>query len=387
MNSPVVAVNKLESGTSPRALPAWVYSNAEMTRLEIERILRPSWQLVTHQSALRKAGDYATLDIGPDSIFVIRDREGTIRGFHNACRHRGARLVDGSGSCPVSVTCPYHGWSYRHDGALRGLPLPETFPDLDRAAHALKPVKVDTAFGFVFVAIAGNPPPVAQIWGPLGDELAPYRIEEMEFLTPITVEHWNADWKIAMDNYLESYHVPVGHPGLFRLVTPDFEDQRSVPGVARGVGWIRERPSSRWSERMYQQLVGSVSQHLPEANRRCWRGYSMLPNLGIDVMPDQIDFFQVLPDGPARTIIRSATLGLPDSRREMRIARFLTDRINRQTNQEDAWLCERVQRGLQSTSYVPGPLSTLESWMAEFHDLLRERIPEARLARAPERFA
>ena len=128
MNPPVVAVNKLEPGTAPHALPAWVYSNAEMTRLEIERILRPSWQLVTHQSALGKTGDFATLDIGPDSVFVIRDREGTIRGFHNVCRHRGARLVDGQGSCPVSVTCPYHGWSYRHDGALLGLPLPETFP-------------------------------------------------------------------------------------------------------------------------------------------------------------------------------------------------------------------------------------------------------------------
>ena len=387
MNPPVVAVNKLEPGTTRHALPAWVYSNADMTKLEIERILRPSWQLVTHHSALRKTGDYATLDLGPDSVFVIRDREGVIRGFHNVCRHRGARLVDGHGSCPVSVTCPYHGWSYRHDGALRGLPLPESFPDLDRAVHALRPVKVDVAFGFVFVALSGSSPPVAQSWGPLGEELAPYRIEEMEFLTPVTVEHWNADWKIAMDNYLESYHVPVGHPGLFRLVTPDFEDQRAVPGVARGVGWIRERPSSRWSERMYQQLVGSVSQHLPEANRRCWRGYSMLPNLGIDVMPDQIDFFQVLPNGPGKTVIRSATLGLPDSRREMRIARFLTDRINRQTNREDAWLCERVQQGLRSSSYVPGPLSALERWMAEFHDLLRERIPEARLARAPERFA
>src|SRR6478672_2950935 len=102
MNPPVVAVDQLASSAAPRALPAWVYSSAEMNRLELERILRPSWQLVTHRSALRKSGDFATLDIGPDSIFVIRDREGAIRGFHNACRHRGARLVDGHGSCPVS---------------------------------------------------------------------------------------------------------------------------------------------------------------------------------------------------------------------------------------------------------------------------------------------
>ena len=380
-------VDRPEPVQAAYALPAWVYSHPEMARLELERILRPSWQLVTHVSALKKTGDFATLDLGPDAAFVIRDRDGTIRGYHNVCRHRGARLLDGSGSCPVSLTCPYHGWSYRHDGTLTGVPVRESFPDLDRAAHSLRPVKVDIAFGFVFVALSGSPPPVAQTWGVLGEELAPYRFEDMEFLGPITVEHWNVDWKIAMDNYLESYHVPIGHPSLYRLLRPDFEDQRAVPGVARGVGWIREQPSSRWSERLYQKLVPTISQHLPEANRKCWRGYSMLPNLGIDISPDQIDFFQVLPGGAGKTIIRSGVLGLPDTRREMRIARYLTNRINRQTNQEDILLCERVQRGLQSSSYVPGRLSTLERWMGEFHGLLRERIPEVRLPRAPERFA
>jgi phenylpropionate dioxygenase-like ring-hydroxylating dioxygenase large terminal subunit len=71
----------------------------------------------------------------------------------------------------------------------------------------------------------------------------------------------------------------------------------------------------------------------------------------------------------------------------MRIARYLSDRINRQVNREDRWLCERVQKGLASSSYQPGPLSTIETWMLEFHELLRERIPEVRLERAPEKFA
>ena len=387
MKTSTAALDRPEPDTAPHALPAWVYSHPEMTRLEIERILLPSWQIVTHVSALKKSGDFATLDIGPESIFVIRDREGVIRGFHNVCRHRGARLVDGQGTCPTSVTCPYHGWSYRHDGTLMGMPVRESFPDLDRAQHGLRPIKVDVAFGFVFVALAGNPQPVREMWGALGDELAPYRFEEMEALTPISVEHWNVDWKIVMDNYLESYHVPIGHPGLNRMFTPDYEDQKGVPGVARGTGWFREQLSPKWSERTYQKMIGGITQHLPEPNRRCWRFYSMLPNLGIDVTPDQMDFFQILPNGPGKAIIRGALYGLPDARREMRIARFLSDRINRQTNREDTWLCERVQRGLQSSSYVPGRLSTLERWMLEFHELLRERIPEVRLPAAPARFA
>jgi phenylpropionate dioxygenase-like ring-hydroxylating dioxygenase large terminal subunit len=225
------------------------------------------------------------------------------------------------------------------------------------------------------------------VWGPLIEEFAPYRFEEMVPLGPITSDIWEVDWKIAIDNYLESYHVPIGHPGLNRMFTPDYEDQAAVTSVARGVSWLREQASSQWSERMYQRLVGGIATHLPEKLRRSWRFYSALPNLGIDVFPEQIDFFQVLPMGPGRCAVRAAVFGLPDARPEMRALRFLSNRINAQVNDEDRWLCQRVQRGLASSSYEPGPLSQLERWMLEFHHLLRERIPEIRLAKAPTHFA
>ena len=113
----------------------------------------------------------------------------------------------------------------------------------------------------------------------------------------------------------------------------------------------------------------------------------MLPNLGIDVFPDQMDFFQVLPRGPGKCTIRGGSFAQPDSGREMRIARYLTTRISRQVQREDEFLCKRVQQGLASGSYEPGPLSKLENCMLEFHDMLRERIPEVRLPSAPARFA
>jgi phenylpropionate dioxygenase-like ring-hydroxylating dioxygenase large terminal subunit len=369
------------------ALPAWVYNNSELNRLELERVLMPSWQIVCHINSIPKAGDFQTFDLGPESILVIRDRDATIRAFHNVCRHRGARILDGGGNCPATITCPYHGWTYRHDGGLIGMPVRESFPGLDRAEYGLRTVKVDIAFGFVFVCLAGNPPPVAETWGAIGREFLPYRMEEMVPLGPITQEVWNVDWKIAMDNYLESYHVPVGHPGLNRMFTPDYDDQINVPGVARGTSWLREQESARWSERTYQRMIRGVATHLPEELRRCWRFFSALPNLGIDVFPDQMDFFQLLPDGPGRCIVRGGVFGLPDDRREMRAMRFLSARINNQTNNEDRWLCARVQRGLASGSYRPGPLSRLERWMLEFHDLLRQRIPEVKLPTAPKQFA
>ena len=88
----------------------------------------------------------------------------------------------------------------------------------------------------------------------------------------------------------------------------------------------------------------------------------------------------------SKCIIRGGVFGLPSTSREMRAARFLSNRINFSVNNEDKWLCERVQRGLESSSYQPGPLSTIEGCMLEFHDLLRKRIPEFRLPSAPTHF-
>jgi phenylpropionate dioxygenase-like ring-hydroxylating dioxygenase large terminal subunit len=370
------------------ALPAWVYDHPELTRLELKRVLLPSWQIVCHVNSIPESGDYQTLDVGSESALVVRDRDGGVRAFHNVCRHRGARIMDGAGSCQATITCPYHGWTYRHDGGLIGMPVRDSFPGLDRSEYGLRPLRVEVAFGFVFVCFSGEPPPPSQSWGLLGERLKDYRLAEMVPMGPITEELWPVDWKVAMDNYLESYHVPIGHPGLNRMFTPDYEDQESLPGgIALGTSWMREQESPRWSERMYQRMVGQVATHLPEKTRRCWRFLSALPNLGIDVFPDQMDFFQLLPAGPGRCIVRGGVFGLPDSRREMRALRYLSSRINTSVNNEDKWLCSRVQRGLASSSYKPGPLSQLERWMLEFHDLLRERIPEFKLAAPPQHFA
>jgi len=375
------------NATITRALPAWVYDNPEMTRLEYERILKPSWQVICHVNSIPRSGDFMTLEFGAARVVAIRDRQGQIRAFHNVCRHRGTRILDGTGNCPGVITCPYHGWSYRLDGELQGIAARDTFPPLERAQLGLKPVRSQVFCGFVFVNLGGEAPPLEEIWGDIKAEFAPYRFEELQPLGALYIEHWDCDWKVAMDNYLESYHVPLGHPGLNRMFTPDYDDQIRRTGVARGSSWMREQPSTKWSERFYQRLAGEVSTGIPEKERRRWSFYSMLPNLGLDVFPDQMDFFQVLPRGPGKCTIRGGCFALPDTRREMRVLRYLNARINRQVQREDEFLCRRVQQGIASESYEPGPLSRLENCMFEYHDLLRERIPEARLPAAPARFA
>jgi len=386
-SSVALEADRTPTAAAPRALPAWIYHHPEMTRLELERIIRPSWQIACHVSQVPKPGDFATLDFGVDSIVVIRDRAMGIRAYHNVCRHRGARLLEGNGHCSGTVVCPYHGWSYNYEGSLIGVPSKDSFPGLERSEYGLKKVHTEVALGFVWVCLGANPPPLKERFAPFMDELAPYRFEEMVPLVPLANEVWDVDWKVAMDNYLESYHVPIGHPGLNRMFTPDYEDQKGANGIARGTSWLREQPSPKWSERFYQKLVGPTIKHLPETHSRCWRFYSMLPNLGLDVYPELMDFFQLLPLEPGKCLIRYAIFALPDERREMKVLRMLSNRINASVNNEDRFLCERVQRGLASPSYTPGPLSALETWMHSFHNLLRETIPEVRLPAAPARFA
>ena len=132
---------------TPRSLPAWVYNHPEMTRLEYERILKPSWQIACHISQIPQSGDYVTFELGADSVIVLREAGGSIRALRNVCRHRGTRLLEGSGRCLGRITCPYHGWTYRYDGSLLSTPARDSFPNLNLREHSLDAVHVAVAAG------------------------------------------------------------------------------------------------------------------------------------------------------------------------------------------------------------------------------------------------
>ena len=364
-------------------LPAWTYENEELLTLEYERLILGTWQIVCHQNDLPEPGDYFTFDLMRDSLIFIRDRDGSIRGFQNVCRHRGARLLDGKGSLKTRLMCPYHGWAYHLDGRLAAVPAEGTFPGLDKSCFGLKEVETEIFLGFVFVRVAGEGPSVAERWGDLAARIAPYKPEEMVADGEIHIEEWACDWKTAVDNNQENYHIPVGHPGYFRLLERGIEDFGNEHGVSGSTTRHAAKPSDNWVERMYQELAPKALTHLPEAERVTWRFFSMLPTHGIDVYPDSMDFFQILPLGPGRCQIRLGVYGLPNPSREVGVLRYLNERINRQVLHEDRWLSERVQAGLRSHGYNPGPLSTKEDGVKELHDIIRAACPVAHLTQAP----
>ncbi len=293
------------------SLPSWLYRDEEFFAHEAEKVFRPSWQIVCHVNDIPKPGDYHTFDFLNESIIALRGDDGVVRAFHNVCRHRAARLLDGpSGNCRLRMTCPYHAWSYDLRGKLAGIPFRETFVGLDPAAHGLKPVESEIYHGFIFVRLAIGGPSVAEMMAPYEHEIAAYRMEEVVPLGRVTLRPRAVNWKNIADNYSDSLHINVAHPGLTRLFGRGYGIE-ARQWVDKMWGHLRAEPSANRSERMYQQYLPPLA-HLPADRQRLWCYFKLWPNNALDIYPDQIDFMQFLPVSAKETVIREIAYVHPD---------------------------------------------------------------------------
>lgn len=364
------------------SLPGWIYHDADYLQAERQRVFASAWQIVCHVNDLPKAGDYHTLDFMGEPLMVIRTPTRAIKGFFNVCRHRGARLLDGdSGHCAGRLVCPYHAWGYDFDGRLTAVPNRKDFADFSPDQYGLKPLDTEICLGFVFVRLKPGTPSVAEMLAPYASDLACYRLEELQPLGRVTLRIRRVNWKNVTDNYSDAMHIPVAHPGLTRLFGQSYGVE-AQPWVDKMWGFMRDAPSPAWSERLYQRLL-PASSHLPGERQRLWSYFKLWPNIAFDIYPDQVDFMQMIPISPTETLIREIAYGHPDQRREMRLARYLNWRINRRVSGEDKTLIERVQSGMGSHSYTPGPLARGEVSLRSFARRMRELIPESRLDSAP----
>ena len=363
------------------SLPGWLYHDGEFFAAERRAFLRAAPQVVCHASDIPAPGDWRSMEYLGESVIVIRGDDGEARAFSNVCRHRGSRLVDGPGGCAKVLTCPYHAWSYGRDGRLVGVPHRNEYPGLQTDRLGLFPLTLESWRGFLFVSLEPGAASVAEMMAPYEDEVAPYRLEELRAIGRVTLRSRALNWKTIADNYSDGLHIPVGHPGLTRLFGKGYRIEAEAH-VDRMEGDLLDKESANPSERAYQQLLPRVH-HLPATHQRKWLYYKLFPNVAFDIYPDQVDFMQFLPVSPTETVIREISYAVPDDRREMRAARHLNWRINRRVNAEDTELIARVQLGMQSESYVAGPLGTSEVCLRSFARKLRRLIPEARLDSPP----
>ena len=386
MTAPLRSVAPATDPLDGMSLPGWLYHDAEFFEAEKKAFLRASPQVVCHESDIAEPGSWRSLEYLGESVIVIRGDDRQFRAFANVCRHRGSRLVDGSGGCAKVLTCPYHAWSYARDGRLVGVPHRNEYPGLDVEKLGLFQVQLELWNGFLFVTLETGAPSVATMMAPYEAEVAPYRFEDLRAIGRVTLRARPLNWKTIADNYSDGLHIPVGHPGLTRLFGRNYKIEANQH-VDRMEGELIETESANPAEALYQRLLPEA-EHLPPSHRRKWLYYKLFPNVAFDIYPDQVDFMQFLPVSATETVIREISYALPDApdypwRREMRICRHLNWRINRQVNTEDTALITRVQLGMQSPSYVPGPLGTSEVCLRSFARKLRAMIPEARLPAPP----
>jgi len=357
-------------------LPAWTYHSPALTELEKKAIFATHWQIAGHVSDLPRPGDWLAFDFADERALVLRDEGGTLRAFHNLCRHRGARVVAGDGGhCTGALVCPFHGWVYNLDGSLRGPARPASFGGLDRAEFGLIAMELQVWHGFLFVrARPGPQPDVADLLAPFEAEIAPLRLETLLPASGYYSGEIPVNWKSVRDVDNEGYHVAMAHPALQDLYGAEYRDTVLPGGLSRSLAPFNPHPGRRWSVRRYRALIDPAP-HLPEFARARWAYYGLFPSNVIAVTPESVQFYQDFPLTARCTLLRGRTYRFPAETRRRRAARYLAQRIDRETYQEDIRLSVWSDEAMRSSAFPGFHLSDLELGVRAHHDALRALLP------------
>jgi phenylpropionate dioxygenase-like ring-hydroxylating dioxygenase large terminal subunit len=368
-----------------QGLHASRYTHADFARLEREQLLK-SWQFACHVSDLPAAGTALRFDFAGRTGVLLRGRDGGIRAFINVCRHRGSRIVDGDPRTGLAfcvhgrLRCPYHAWEYDDLGSLVHVPHEETYPGLDRSALGLPELPVETWLGLVFVAFEPPARSIAEMLEPVRPELEASRLEALRRLGEPRVQRYQADWKLVCQHRLDTYHLAVARPLLKPRVGGRIGIETRGDDVLRLSAQICAAGTATWSARAYDRWLPE-SIELPKDRRRLWASYFVWPNLAISVSPDMVAVTRVMPAQPGQSLLRSVTYALPDASREMRIARYLNQRIARRAGDDDRRVVERAQRGIATGDATQGPIASDETGLSWFVERMRRAVPAPKTRR------
>jgi choline monooxygenase len=383
MESAVASTAAAASTTAPEAATATgqalhprLYIDPALQDAEQRLIFERTWQLAGHISALPRPGSYITAVAGNQPVLVVRDEQGRLRAYRNVCRHRASRLLSGEGQCKGAIRCRYHGWTYRFDGTLIGVPEGLAFGEkLDKTTLGLMPVRVEEMCGLVFFNLDADATPLADMVGDLPQRLERYRIPTLEPFAPGSGTQ-PANWKVIADNYIEGYHIPIAHPGLMRMLDYKHYDVEVNEHYVWFEAPFRSKPSSNRLERLYADMVSPMP-GLSDADRHVWRYVFLYPNTTIDLYADQVNTWQMIPHGVDRTRDVFGSFRPAGSSPKTRVVQWLNQKLNNLVLDEDIDLVDNVQQGLQTRDYECGPLSRREDAVAWFADRIRADLAPA----------
>ena len=218
-------------------LPPDCYTDPAFLARERERIFAVDWNLACRAGDLAEEGDYLAFDLAGMPAIVLRGADGRLRAFANTCRHRGSRLVSGTGRARA-ISCPYHGWSYALDGRLIAASGMERAEDFEPARFGLVPLRLAEWAGFAFVAFSAGGPPLEDHLGNLPGLLRSHGAEAMACVHRRSYDV-ACNWKLCLENQRESYHVAVVHRGTLADQLPE---QLAASGHWSG-SWFGHRGS------------------------------------------------------------------------------------------------------------------------------------------------
>jgi carnitine monooxygenase subunit len=372
-----IAHNAVPAEWDRRGLPGWAYHSPALFDLERTHVFLNHWQVVGHVSDLPAPGDWISFDLLGERAVVMRGRDDVVRAFHNLCRHRGARVVDGpQGHCKGALVCPFHGWVYNLDGSLRGAAQPETFGQMDRELFGLKPIEMEIWHGFIFLRFLPGPQPaVADLLAIYDRDFTDFRASE---LLPVFTPDWSTrlpvNWKSVRDVDNEGYHVAMAHPGLQDLYGRTYRDLVHDDGLASSYAEYGDTPGRLWSVRNYVK-ISPLQEWLPPRLQRAWNYYGLFPNQVFSFTPEGVQFYHDLPQSPGETIVTGRVYRRPDESRQQRLARYLAYRIDRETSAEDQQLSIWSNESMKSAAFDDFHLSDLEYGLRNHHDQLRSLLP------------
>lgn len=344
------------------SLPFGAYSDSDVFQQEALAVFSNEWVFVCCEQELVNPGDYFALNLAGEPVVILRGKDGMLRALSNICRHRGTPLLnEGFGQVEKLIVCPYHAWSYDDQGSLKGVPFPGRIA-VDKKEHCLPEFHLDIWCGLVFINLSNNPQPLHQRLEGIDGYLEVFEPSAFDTAFEGQTEHWQSNWKLAMENAMESYHLFKVHKETLEQVTPT----KQAFYVAGSSEWtLTAGKMIDQSSKLTKWLRGNY----PEA----YDHYVLvsLPPSFVGIMDyESFGWLCVLPDGEGQSVVRSGYLAKGASSKESKEAQAFTKAFFA----EDKWICERVQKGMQARFGKGGKLVEMEKVVVDFHQFLASRL-------------
>lgn len=371
------------------------YTSREFFDIDVALIFGKHWIFVAVEVEIPEEGDYVTVEVGAESIIVVRDDDCEVRAFHNVCRHRGARLLDGRCGAVGNIVCPYHQWTYRADGEL--IFAESQGPTFDKGRFGLRPVHLRIIGGLIFICLATDPPSdFDEFAATVEPYISPYDLAHAKVAHQIDIVE-DGNWKLTMENNRECHHCEANHPSLMGAYFPFHRfDEADVPARQRllyqqfqvaEADLTAQRKRIDFPFEHFRELdnrpTGFAINHLPLMGQGASYGVDgaqlsrklmgdmpdahfgdfhlhTQPNAWFHLLGDHAVTFSVLPISSDKTLVRTTWLVHADAVEGVDYTVDALTRVWQATNNEDRGLVERAHRGVADLGYVPGPYSVVE---------------------------